>query len=285
MSRWKWTDVPDFGMIGGGPSDVGANAGASTGVSITAHASTNTKNATWTELIATTAHETTWVVVSLMDVGTAATGYMVDIGIGASTAEQALIPNLYTRSTTVAQTIPFVYSLPIAVPKGSRLSARCQSATSAATVKVGIQCISSPITGQHGLRRVEGFGQNLTVTQMTLLNDSGATPHTDSTWTEITAATTFAWSWLCLAAYNGSDTATAAILSQLLDIAVGAGGAEVAIVNDLSFVASTGTDTAVPGTYCLPCAIASGSRVAVRQRESTGTTGDRRLNAGLWGVG
>jgi hypothetical protein len=268
----------------GGPSDVGADAGASTGITLTAHATIHTKNATWTELVATTAHETTFVVVTLSQ--TSSNGsFMVDIGVGASTAEVTLIPNLFVRNAVVGQQHPAVYAFPLAIPKGTRVSARCQSSVTVLTIKVGIQCFAGPITGQHGLRRVETAGVLTGTTAPTALNDPGATPHTDGTWTQLLAATTHHWRWMCVSAANPGDSTTAAITGHLVDIGVGAGGAEVAIVNDLWFLNHTATDMPVPVTYCFPCAIAAGSRITGRHRESTGTATDRRLYLALYGVG
>ncbi len=278
--------MPDFGMIAGGPSDVGSLATSSTGITLTSDAAAHTKGA-WAELIASTAHETVFVVVTITD--TAATsGFVVDIGVGASTAEQVLIPNLYHKHGQAAQPVPRVYSLPLAIPTGTRVSARVQcTAAAGQTIKVGIQCFSGPITAQHGLRRVEHGGLTITTgsaTSIQILTDPGAVAHTDSTWQELLAATTFAWQWLCVAGAL-ADTATAAITAYLLDLAVGAGGSEVAVVNDLWFLSHTGVDCPVPGTYCFPCAIASGSRIAARTRCSVATAGDRQINAAIYGVG
>ncbi len=269
----------------GGPSDVGSLATSSTGISITANATLNVKATSWTELIASTTHETTWVQVTLNDAASAST-FLVDIGVGAAAAEQVLIPDLLMRVASAAQPLVPVYLLPLAIPKGTRISARCQASTGSGTVRVGIQCFSGPITGQHGLRRVETAGITTATSRVTQLTDSGATPHTDgATWVQLIAATTFHWRWLCAAIANHSDVATAAVISYLVDLGVGASSSETAFVNDLWFLSHTGADNPIPSTYCFPCAIASGTRISARYRESTGTAGDRALWIGLYGVG
>lgn len=276
--------MPDFiDAIRGGPSDVGANAAASTGIALTAHATTHTMGS-WVELIAATTHETTLVLVTLTDTSTPGTGYLVDIGVGAAAAEQILIPKLLSYNSVAAQPIPRTYLLPIAIAKGERISARCQSATTVATIKVAIQCFSGPITGRHGVRRVETAGISTANSNVTLIADPGATPHTDGGWTQLIAATTFHWRWVCVAVTT-TDAAAGAITSFLFDLGVGASSSEVAFVNDLWVLSHTATDHPVPGTYCFPCSIASGSRVSARHRESTGTASDRRLSIGLYGVG
>jgi hypothetical protein len=276
--------VPDLPTISGGPSQTGSNAAASTGISIAAHASTHTKNATWTEIIAATAYEANWLLVTIGNSAAAACGYLVDIGVGGSTAELAVLPDLYHFN--VSATLPHLttYLFPIRVPRATRISARCQAVTGAAAVLVTVTAIATPIDAPPGLARVEAIGETSGSTRGTSIN-AGAVAHTDVVG-QLTATTAHAYRWMCVAAANPSDVTWAAgFTTFLVDIVTGGAGSEVLVMGDLWFGGSAADDRVNPGAVCFPCAIAAGARVAARVRSSSTTSSDRILDVIAYGVG
>ncbi len=277
--------MPDLSTIGGGPSTTGSNPAASTGITITANASANTKATTWTELIASTTYGSNWLLVTLVGISSTNGSYAVDIGLGASTAEVVLIPDIYYLWAGSNRPMALVYSFPLRIPAGTRISARCQSNTGSSTIGVSIIAISAPITAPPGLDRVEACGVTTSsATNSTVLNDPGATPNTDGTWTQIIASTAFSYKWMCVEINNRTDLITAADNNDLVDIGIGDAGSEQLLISDLWTHGNTLTDAKYV-TYCFPCAVASGQRLSARHRCDVGTTGDRRLDVVIHGVG
>lgn len=115
----------------GAPTTFQANTGTSRGLTLTAPGSLNTKGG-WTELVASTAQDFNALCVcpqGAAGTGMVTSGVLVDIGIGASTAETVLIGDLYGLGNTsefYTWRTPMTYGVDI--PAGSRLSARYQRA-------------------------------------------------------------------------------------------------------------------------------------------------------------
>jgi hypothetical protein len=277
--------MPDISTLGGGPSSVASTPASTTGITLTAHASNNTKASTWTELIASTTYDADWLLVNL--VNPSSTGsYLVDIGVGTSTAEVVLVPDLFIdHGAAVTAPIAFTYLLPLRVPRATRLSARCQCLVGGSTLVVGLHAISSPIDAPPGFGRCEAVGLTAASSRGTILNDPGAAAHTDGTWTQLIAATSFPYRWMCLGLANNTDNNYAAAAQGLLDVGIGTGGAEVELISDILIRGDTASDAPIPGTLCFPVAIASGQRVVARHRASVTTAGDRRLDVIAYGVG
>jgi hypothetical protein len=277
--------MPDLPTLCGGPSETGVSLGSSIGITVSTNAAANTKGATWTELIASTDYAANWLLVHLGNSSHfgASTGTLVDIGVGASTAEQALVPNLLHGQTSSAQATIATYLLPLRIPAATRLSARAQSVSGGTSVRVAATAISAGIGAPPGFGRVEAAGAN-TATSLGISIDCGGTAHTDVVG-ELIASTGFAYRWLVLSIGTTSDVAIAASTSFLVDICVGAGGAEVPIINDIYFQSASGTDMPTPLTTCFPVAIAAGSRLSARARCGVNTAGDRIISLAAYGVG
>lgn len=273
--------MPDLPTIAGGPSETASTPASSTGIAITANASANTKATTWTELIASTAYETSWLLVSL-GISSDDVGYLVDIGVGASTAEVALIDNLYFHTSQVNEGHRH-FLFPLRIPRGTRISARCQCAVGSQTIVVSVITIAAPISAPPSLGRVETMGANTSDSNGVSV-DSGAVANTDAVG-ELIASTGFAYRWMCLSVANPTDVVWGGTRSFLVDVLVGGAGSEVVVVSDLHFSGSSFIDRPQPGTTCFPVAIPAGSRVAVRQRMDGTGAGDRVLDYVGYGVG
>lgn len=111
--------------------------------------SANTKNTTWTQLIASTSFDTHLILVHLSgsDAGSTNTSTLIDIGIGAAASESVLIPDLlagYCPSASAAGGFPRHIILPLYIPAGSRLSARSQSVRTAGSTRVWVELLGGP---------------------------------------------------------------------------------------------------------------------------------------------
>lgn len=278
--------MPDLPTIRGGPSEAGSTPASSTGVTLTANASANTKGA-YAPLIAQTAYASDWLQLSIGDANSAAS-HLIDLAIGpvGGGSEQVVIANmLYHQVITSSRLGATVLTIPLSIPAGVRVSARCASSVGGATIKATIQTFACPIDAPPGMRLSETLGAVTASSRGTVLNDPGATANTDGTWTQLAAATAYAYRWMTVQAANITDTAMAAAMSQLIDIGMGGSGSEQVIAGDLWTYFAVASDHALTQGWSFPCAVPAGSRISARHRASVNTAGDRRIDVIVQGYG
>lgn len=112
-------------------TDYGTVTASSGGPQLTAPGSINTKSA-WTELVAATSYPMRWLIPFVTPVNSGNNGaadYLVDIGVGASGSERAVVSNLVVRTTTNEEALYAPIGYPVRIPAGVRLAARFQSST------------------------------------------------------------------------------------------------------------------------------------------------------------
>lgn len=109
---------------------VGADTATTDGTAVVSGAS-NTKGS-WTQIVASTTRRSRWILVAW---GVGGTQQLMDIGIGASSSEVLLIPNLVNRASGDQQAF---YSMPCDIPAGTRISARTAAALATNTSNVVI---------------------------------------------------------------------------------------------------------------------------------------------------
>lgn len=101
--------------------DWGTDLSGSRGTQLTAAGGSNVK-AAWTQIVASTPFTTRWLMIAFQGVRSPV-DYAIDIGVGASSAEVVLFPNLHYTIECLGQNVgPFPYT----IPAGTRLSARHQ---------------------------------------------------------------------------------------------------------------------------------------------------------------
>jgi hypothetical protein len=177
------------------------------GTEVAAGGSAHTKNATYTQLIASTSFVSYGITIGFGAVGTAAstnTRTLVDIATGAASSEVVLIPNLMcgqAGSSNSASSGPVYYHFPIIIPQGVRLSATSQSLAAADTVRVSVYLHQHPVPGKWYGTRVTDYGTNTA--------DSTGTSHSPgngsyATTTQLSASTANPIKYLQL----GSDLLT-----------------------------------------------------------------------------
>lgn len=117
---------------------IGESAGfltASTaGTLLTASASAHVKGS-YAQLIASTAKRTVAMIVCAGNPSNTDTNYMIDIATGAAASEVVLISDLPLRYTLDGISVT---TIPIMIPPGARIAARCQSDVGSRTVKIAL---------------------------------------------------------------------------------------------------------------------------------------------------
>lgn len=245
----------------------------------------NTKGAyPATPIVTSTPHDADAVLVTLIQ-KSAATDYAVDLAIGASGSEVVVVPNLYVGGVNQRGVS---YLLPIKIPAGVRLNARCQNPTAAATIRVYATLI------QGGMLGIPSFGRCVDLNAVTGAATNGtrifaneATPGTPAgagskrTWAQAVASLAFDVDWLvCIFGDRGLTTRTAGN-RFLADIGIGAAAAEQVEVPDLSVGSTSGSLMSHP--LSLPVTMRAGERVAVRGAASATTNAD--MDMWMWGFG
>lgn len=116
----------------------GANTGTTLGTNVDPGGTAHTKGA-YVEFSSSTAYPINWLVIAtVIDVSVAAEeNFLLDIAVGGSGSEQVAIPNLYFRApSTIDRPFPSAVALPVSIPAGSRISARCQCSVNTATERL-----------------------------------------------------------------------------------------------------------------------------------------------------
>jgi hypothetical protein len=276
--------VPDFPAIGAcAPIDIASTPASSTAVTVTAPVSANTKGA-WLELIAATAHPAAWVAVNVMTASTDL-GVLADIGVGASTAEKVLIPDIYTQCPGSGNSARARYYLfPVKVAVGTRISARYQATTTSVACMVGLHLLPNTFLGGSPVGRVEACGVVTSGdTRLTQVDPGGSINTDTATPVELIASTSFPYQWVCIAVgHSANNTGIAA--TYLADLMIGAGGSETVLIPDLFFR----QDTSIDGpaiVWSFPCSVPAGSRLSMRLRSSDATATTRIHDFAVWGAG
>ena len=119
-----------------------ARPATTTGTQVTAGGSAHTLG-TKVVLFSSTAFDAWWVRVIIMASGTAATrtDALINIYVGADTAEQVIIPNLLAGATgtfSAQEPLKFYY-FPLHIPAGSRITCDMQSVTASRTARVAME--------------------------------------------------------------------------------------------------------------------------------------------------
>jgi hypothetical protein len=202
----------------------------------------------------------------------------LDVYLGASGSEYTLIDKLrVSKASSNPQAIGVL--LPLAVPRGSRVSAKAYGGT----LSTIIHGMGYGALGDRGYKRGVAMGIS-SATGVTI--DPGGTANTLSAWTQITASTPNAFNALMVAIGSGGRSVASAGVSWLVDIAMGASGSEQIIAKQL-FVMSSGNtvfNMAPPTLGPFPCSIPAGTRLAARAQCSTNGSTSRNIDVSLYGL-
>lgn len=257
----------------------GELSASSTGTSLTVSA-TNTKGG-WVELSAATAFAAEAVLVTIGGSVAGSPSQLIDIGIGAAASERVVIPDLLL-SNRLGHPMS-VGPIPIRIPSGSRLVARCQSTSTANIPKVTVTIMSANLSGLSGFSRMTAYGITTADSGGTSV-DPGGTANTKGAYSELTSSTTHPISVLFIAIAAQANAALTDA-AWLCDFSMGAAGSERIILPDQWVGTQTASDVITPSFVGpIPVSIPAGTRLAARSQCSIIDAADRLYDVAFYGL-
>jgi len=228
----------------------------------------HTKGA-WVELISSLTDLTALIIITgAYGTGSGGSVCLVDIGTGAAASEVVLIPNIFMACDSGNVPCPPLV-IPITIPGGTRVSARCQSSSTSATISVGV-IVQSKIGGPvdlvdpyklpyRGVTSVEVAGANTATSAGTEVT-AGTPANTKGSWVELIASTAKI-ARCAIVQIRGKGTA-----SHDVDIGIGALGSETVLFPDLVI---TGHSRCAAISFVFFTTIPAASRLSARTGSTT----------------
>jgi hypothetical protein len=171
--------------------------------------------------------------------------------------------------------------LPLYVPKGSQIQARCACSTASRTMTLLLIGSSGGWMGAPGCRRASAIYTPSSSRGLTL---TPTTANTDTAWTELIASTSRECRAIMVAIGPGGEEVRATSRNYLIDIGLGSAGNEAPIVSDLLAGNGTVGDVALPQVFGpFPTWIPEGNRISCRARTDDVTAGERAIDIAAWG--
>lgn len=273
--------MPTFGR---NIETLGASTGTTTGTTVTANAAANTKG-NYAQLSAATAYPACGVIIDIPP-GNAACDYLLDIAVGAAASESVIISDILVSSTHGGTAQCFSVEFPCAIPAGTRVSARCQASTGGTTLIIVVHLITlSTLNPVPLMKTVTTYGDN-TVDSGGTSVDPGGSANTLGAYSQVVASTTYPMRGMVLAFGNQVNTAPASA-RWLVNVAVGAGGAEVVKIDNIQLRAGTSTTQGGASPIYTPpiaCDIPAGTRLAVNAQCTITDATDRLIDVVIYGL-
>lgn len=261
----------------GPATDVGSSTATSLGTTLTS-GTTNTKGS-YTQLVASTTRDTDYILLSASNSPSNGFRLSIDLAVGGAGSEQIILPDFVVSSgiNSVNQV-----AIPISIPAGTRLSARCQSSAATDQVSVNVVlCAGSMDFQPYDMVDTYGFTSGST-TGVTV--DPGGTINTKGSYTQIVASTTRDHMGLFFIVDAGTRTVGVG-QNWLIDVAVGAAASEQVLIPNI-MMAETGSamvDTpSVWGPY--PVQVPAGTRLSVRAQCTENTAASRVFHLTTYGL-
>ncbi len=255
--------MSDFSLIGGGPSILSCGFDDTTllGTLVTSDASTNTLGP-YSEICSAAENTFSSNSVRVVADGKIASDsvMLVDIAIGEVGSEVVILPQILHRSVRTGSTPYYMYNLPVKIPSGVRISARCRAAISNGSFYAYLSRGSSSFQSESGLSHVVAYGANISTSTGTIVTPV-ASP-TFGAWTEITASTEQNHRGIIVSATN----ATALWASRRIgyQVAIGSVGNEEIIHGTNLVITSSAETSGGLVTPFLGIKIPSGQRLSIR---------------------
>lgn len=240
----------------------GLNAAASTRASITCTSGAANTKGTPVEIVAATTHD-----ITLLDIYPTAgftgggAGMLLDIVIGAS-LNVVIVPNLNFGYNNVGTR----WRIPVHIPLGTRVGVQNATVSGAQAQTCVFTFKTFPLAKQPS-PTVVTYGADTANSRGTVLNVPGSA-NADSTWKEITAATTEPVGALLFGLGGGADTVMATG-TALFDIGSGTAGAETVIVPSIHAISSTNESWVLTDNGPFFVNVPTGTRLACRYRSTT----------------
>jgi hypothetical protein len=248
-------------------NDVGTVGASTNGTSVVGGGSNGVKGS-WTQLTASSPCDSVMVLLSIqydsaLDAGNYFTGLAVDIAVGGSGNEVIVINNAVMFFAYYNPQCIYAL-LPLNIPAGSRISARCADAYGGtATATVQLTLFDGSFEAGEGLAGYDSVGFDPTTCVGTALFDPGSN-NTKGSWTELVAATSRDYiGFRPIVNYRLGGSRC-----YMLDIAIGSSGNEKIIVPNLLYHGDSGAMF----QGFLPIQIPAGTRISARIQTDLTTT-------------
>jgi hypothetical protein len=200
----------------------GGNVGRGS-ATVTADTTAHTKGA-WTQLVASTSAAASALLIYVENIrqNTVDTASLVDIGVGASGSETAIVPNVavgQAGSMGNDLRVGLFFIVPVQVPSGSRISARLQSLVTGG--KTGVVTVTAMPWGDPTLlpTTVDVLGTSTATSQGTVGSASA--------WTQVVASTAVEYRAISVLVCGATNIQNTAIRN--ISFATGSSGAETPI--------------------------------------------------------
>lgn len=226
-------------------------------------AGSTTAKGAWTQIAASTPVDAHEIIVDLMPsyVGGTDTA-VVDIAVGASGAEQIIIPNMLYSQDQWNGFATGKLRFPMQIPAGSRISGRCQI-KNAYVPQATVTLINNGAKNNAGQTIVTDYGTSTTY-------GTALTPTTGakSAWVQLAATTSYDLSGFYLVLGNGGSSVTTTLWAAI-DVGIGAAGSEQVVLPDYMAGVDSNAEIYLP-VYSdfIGMNIPAGSRIAVRAQAS-----------------
>lgn len=236
---------------------------AVSGTAIPPSATANTKGA-WTQLISSTPSDATWMMICAKWKPTSAaqTRVAFDIGVGAGGSEKVIVSNVVLWCYATNNGSFDAIALPIQVPAGTRVSARCQATgtSGASSLWLVLQMFDGSflVEGAAGVDAL-GFVSSTTLGTAITPGVSGA----KGSYAQLIASTARDYVGI-FAAMDQQTFSDANYYDDCYDLAIGAGGSEKIIVPDFNAISGVQNGMIKAWWPYLPIPILAGSRIAAR---------------------
>ncbi len=234
---------------------IGVDTATTSGVAFTTSGAAHTKNS-YTQIIASTAENINWLILSLRQMTAANTfnAIAVDIAIGGSGSEVDIIPNV-VFSWGATDPGYGTIALPITIKKGTRIAYRVQDSNPGSAFQLALYGF---VGNFNQVSSYQAIGFDAANTRGTETNLSG-TANVAGSWVQLDASTDRDYCGLFVVT-DTEDINTSATF--LIDIGIGGSGSEVAILPSILVHLSRG----MPGCWFgyVPIIVPVGVRLAVR---------------------
>src|SRR5512146_354971 len=212
----------EFGLVEDNILATLSTSGA--GTVVTASGTINTKGS-YVDLINPTSFDTYFVAINTGSVAVSATdtSILLDIAVGGAGSEQIILPDLLCGWAWEPGRQLY---LPLFIPRGSVIRARCASVIASKTVNVGIWLFGG--AGQLPwpvFHQADAYGITVTGSKGTSLTPS-ATANTFGTWTSIGSTTSREYKGFCVC--NGGQPGDTTMLSNAEEIEIGWSSTKIA---------------------------------------------------------
>ena len=250
-----------------------------TASAVGASASPNVKGS-WVELCTTTPWDADGIMVHLQINGTTVSCLM-DFAVGGSGSEITIMENVLIQQTARLSTYIFI---PINIPAGTRISARCQATTGSQAVAVQAHIYRGGLWKDCGSGRIVTLGAVTADSGGTGL-DTGAASGTFTSWVELSSSLPSSLKAVFLMVGNQQNSApTDQAGNFVLELGVGAAASEQTVFGGIRFGSgAAGFYGPLPAVW-FPVSIPSGTRLSARAKSSVTDATDRRFDLVVYGI-